>query len=144
MTKVVINKQFGGFGLSKEAVFRYHELKGVPVWVEEDKKYGGLGITHYWLVPPENRVEDREDEFRNMTMEERQEYNRLWSEQSFYDRDVARDDPILIQVVEELGGEKASGRYAELKVIEIPDDVKWMVCEYDGNEWIAEEHRTWG
>lgn len=142
MTKVVINVCHGGFGLSEAAVLRYLELKGIPVWVEKDKKWGDHGIVHYWLVPPENRVKDREEEFYTMSMDERQEYNRLWSEQNFYDRDVARDDPILVQVVEELGLD-ADGRHACLKVVEVPDDVDWEINEYDGNEWVAEKHRTW-
>jgi hypothetical protein len=50
---------------------------------------------------------------------------------------------VLIQVVEELG-EKASGRFADLKVVEIPDDVEWQIDEYDGLEWVSERHRTWG
>jgi hypothetical protein len=53
-----------------------------------------------------------------------------------------RDDPALVKVVEELG-EKANGEHANLKVVEIPDDVDWCVEEYDGSEWIAEVHRTW-
>lgn len=40
-------------------------------------------------------------------------------------------------------GEAADGDYAELKVVEIPDDVQWIVEEYDGAEWVAEKHRTW-
>jgi len=35
------------------------------------------------------------------------------------------------------------GEYSELKVVEIPDDVKWQLEEYDGLEWVAEKHRTW-
>ncbi len=58
------------------------------------------------------------------------------------DRDVARDDPYLVQIVKELGSE-ADGRYAELRIVEIPADVDWIVEEYDGREWIAERHRTW-
>ncbi len=65
------------------------------------------------------------------------------TEKDFYvDRDVARDDPYLVQVVRELGSE-ADGRYAELKIVEIPADVDWTIEEYDGREWIAERHRTW-
>jgi hypothetical protein len=45
-------------------------------------------------------------------------------------------------VVLELG-EAANGRCAELKVVEIPDDVEWQIEEYDGLEWVAEKHRTW-
>lgn len=57
---------------------------------------------------------------------------------------IARDnrtDPILIKVVEELG-ESANGEYAELKIIEIPDDVKWYMTDYDGIETIR-EGRSW-
>ena len=53
-----------------------------------------------------------------------------------------RDSPLLVQVVEELG-DTASGRYAGLVVIEIPDGIGWHVHEYDGFESLHENHRTW-
>jgi hypothetical protein len=56
--------------------------------------------------------------------------------------DIKRNNPILVEIVEQLG-EAADGRYAELKVVEIPDDVQWQIEEYDGNEWVAEKHRKW-
>ena len=59
-----------------------------------------------------------------------------------YERDIERNNPILVEIVEQLG-EAANGDFAELKVVEIPDDVQWQVEEYDGNEWVAEKHRTW-
>ena len=63
-------------------------------------------------------------------------------DKSFYDRDIPRDDPILIQVFKELG-DVANGFAADLKIVEIPDGVDWEIEEYDGNEWVAEVHRTW-
>jgi predicted RND superfamily exporter protein len=51
-----------------------------------------------------------------------------------------RDDPELVRAVEELGKEAGVG---ELIVVEIPDDVDWIIEEYDGNERISEAHRTW-
>jgi hypothetical protein len=60
----------------------------------------------------------------------------------FYDRDIPRDDAALIQVVEELG-DAANGFAADLKIVDIPDGVDWYIEEYDGNEWVAEKHRTW-
>lgn len=58
------------------------------------------------------------------------------------DRNIARDDKDLIEIVESLGS-LANGSCAELKVVEIPDGIEWSVHEYDGNEWVAEAHRTW-
>lgn len=59
-----------------------------------------------------------------------------------WSRNIARDHPLLIQVIEELGP-KANGSYAELSIVEIPDDVEWQIEEYDGNEHVSECHRTW-
>ena len=72
------------------------------------------------------------------------EYQRLAgiTDSDWYDRDVARDDPYLVQVVKKLGM-AANGPHSNLKIVEIPGDVKWLIQEYDGAEWVAEEHRTW-
>jgi hypothetical protein len=56
---------------------------------------------------------------------------------------ITRDDPDLVAVIEELGP-LANGRFARLKVVEIPDDVEWEIDDYDGDEWVAEKHRRWG
>ena len=54
-----------------------------------------------------------------------------------------RDFPDLVKVVETLG-EKASAPYANLLIIEIPEDVNQDIEEYDGMEWVVEKHRIWG
>jgi hypothetical protein len=59
------------------------------------------------------------------------------SAEDFYDRDVARNDPILAQVVEELGRE-ADGDCAKLEIYEIPAGTKYYLDEYDGMEHIIE------
>lgn len=53
-----------------------------------------------------------------------------------------RDDPRLVEVVEQMG-DKVNGQHAKLKVVEVPDDVEWTIEEYDGYEHVAEVHRTW-
>ena len=63
-------------------------------------------------------------------------------ESDFFHRDIARDDPYLVQVVREMG-HRANGDCSDLKIVEVPADVKWHIAEYDGNEWVAEDHRTW-
>jgi len=139
--KVVINKCYGGFNLSHEAVMRYLEIKDIVVYPEQDKSYWGFWT--YWLVKSEDRVERKEGEaFYAMPMNERIAYNKLCSEQSFYERDIERHDPVLAQVVEELG-DVANGHCANLRVVDIPDGVEYTVEEYDGLEHIAEVHRTW-
>lgn len=56
--------------------------------------------------------------------------------------DVERNDPDLVSVVEELG-EKANGPDARLKVVDVPDDVKWYIRDYDGKETVVEQSRFW-
>lgn len=60
----------------------------------------------------------------------------------FESRIAFRTDPDLIAIIEAMG-EDAWGECAELSVIEIPDGVAVTVQEYDGQEWVAEVHRTW-
>ena len=72
------------------------------------------------------------------------EWNSTWHFYSnFANRNIERNDPVLVDVVERLG-KKSWGYCAELKVVEIPDGVDWEISEYDGSEHIAEKHRTWG
>jgi len=142
--KIVINECYGGFGLSKEACQRYFDLKGQQVWIEVDKKFSALDMFTVWLVSPEKRLEIKEGEaYYKMSRDERTDYNWKYSQQIWYQGDnLTRNDPILVQVVEEMG-DKAWGRYAKLAIVEIPDDVQWIIEENDGIEWVAEKHRTW-
>ena len=127
MTKVVYNACYGGFGLSKEACQRYWDIKGQQVWIEDVQ----WGVT-VWLVSPEDRIPSKEgDAFYSMSMDERVAYNRAHSEQTWYDRNVDRHDPVLVQVVEELG-KKANGDFANLQIDEVHGP--YRIDEYDGNE----------
>lgn len=55
----------------------------------------------------------------------------------------ARTDPDLVAAVEELGSKAASGELAQLRVVEIPDDVAYEISDYDGIETVHESHATW-
>ncbi len=131
--KIVINRCYGGFSLSHQAIMRYAELSGFKLhtyihdyknntlrpYKEGDKET----FTHYYKQP---RTGDRKIDNENYI--------------SVYD--FERTDPILIQVIEELGP-RANGNCAELTVIEIPDNIEYTIEDYDGIEHIAEIHRTW-
>jgi len=114
MIEVVINKCFGGFGLSHEAILRYAELTNLNLKSEEGK----WKDYEYYI----NGIED--------------------NDHYFMDRDIKRDHPALVQVVRELG-KRANGSCADLKIVEIPVDIDWYISEYDGNESIHETHRSW-
>lgn len=49
--------------------------------------------------------------------------------------DLSRHDPKLVACVEQLG-KKANGACALLSVTEIPDDVQYVIKEYDGMEHV--------
>lgn len=120
--KVVINRCFGGYSLSLKARIRYLEIKGIP----------------YQLVELEEPTLFDRETMKIILTGDNEGKSTYW-----FFSEVERNDPALVQVVEELGQE-AGGFAANLEVIEIPDDVEWEIKEYDGNEWVAEKHRTWG
>ena len=117
--KVVINTVHGGFSLSHEAILLYHRYSGTKIYWRDLEPSSSWSPRIYHLDP------ECTDQYS-------------WS-----DHDLVRDDPVLVRVVEEMGGEAAGSQHAHLKVVRIPADVDWIVQEYDGLEWIAERHRTW-
>lgn len=137
--KVVINKCFGGFGLSDAGTRAYWERKGKQVFAVGASQL----FTLYFdaPLPPEFALTEG-GSFMRRDHPEYENYDKWYSAHSLYDKDIARNDPDLVAIVEELG-QKASGRFADLAVVEIPDDVDWEISEYDGNEHVAEKHRTW-
>jgi hypothetical protein len=112
--KIVINRDFGGYGLSDQAVREYGKRKGLNLVEDGPDDHG---FTYFYV-------------------------NEIDENNYFSDREIERDDPVLVEIVERLGSE-ANGRYSDLKIVEIPDDVDWDIMEYDGMEHIAEKHRTW-
>jgi hypothetical protein len=53
----------------------------------------------------------------------------------WYDDSIYRDDPFLVQVVEELG-EEADGFAAKLMIRELPAGTRYRIDEYDGMETV--------
>ncbi len=146
--EIVINRRYGGFGLSNKAIKRYLELKGKQAFFYIEK--GG------WK-PDVKRIYEKVDETYG---KKDNEFNLVWvftkdKGEEFSEKldnspdywgssgsDIERDDEELVKVVKELGS-KANGSHAELVVVKIPSGVEWEISEYDGMETIEEEHRIW-
>ena len=138
MTKIVINTCYGGFGLSEAGMQAYAARKGLTLYPEKDVLF-----TRYWTIPPEQRVAQiRNEQWAKITTAELIAYNKAYASQVINAIYFNRDDPDLVAVVEELG-DLANGLNADLKVVEIPDEVVWKIVNYDGLEHVAEVHRTW-
>lgn len=142
--KVVINRCYGGFGLSKEAVELFLQAKGIDYVIEEDDVISRIGG-----VPMYRR---RDDSFVKLSRSERNKFSRedriayTERENDIYLYDVYarpnRNDPDLVRIVEELGA-AANGFCAQLEIVEIPDDVNYEIDEYDGMEKVVEPRREW-
>ena len=111
--KVAINSCYGGFGLSPTAFIMLAARKGIEVSLTSDAQ----SIFHRYVTSDGTPI---------------------------YDSDIysSRTDPDLIDVIEQLG-DAASGPYAKLRIVDVPDDITWEITEYDGIESVEEVHRSW-
>ncbi len=118
--QIVVNRRFGGFGLSEQALDILVEEYGYTTTNYEDGEYADPDadiiddaghVTHHYKL-----IDNREASTRT-----RRE---------------------LAEVVERLG-EDANGDHAKLEVVELPADKEWVVTEYDGVETVREKHRKY-
>jgi hypothetical protein len=138
--KVVINKRFGGFGLSEDA-FRWLIDQGVPVkpYIEQQRD----AETGLWKHEPLNDGEHIADWLHPQTTGIDPSILRLCGRFHASWLTEQRTHPLLVKVVEALG-ERANGALAKLLVVEVPDGVEFDIEDYDGMESIHEKHRSWG
>lgn len=129
--KIILNKCFGGFDVSKEAYMLYAKKKGLNLYQYASdftnfkkciykKTNDETLFKNYFIKDMGDNIEINNEDYKK--------YN-------LYLDDEHRLDPILIEVIEELG-DKASGRFGSLKVVEIPDNCYYKIDEYDGIETI--------
>lgn len=149
--KVAINTCYGGFGLSKIATIMLLRKKGYSDLYFYKMKNDGL----YWIYRFE-RISEKDylnnkdilsvmictKDFGNLISIED---NEIFDESIILERDLYenRADKDLIEVIETIGIASASGRFADLKIVEIPDDVDYTIDNYDGIESVHEKHRVW-
>lgn len=96
-------------------------LKGIR-YIVINACYGGFGLS--------DRAENEYKKMAEIT------------DPKWVGREIPRDDPYLVKIVRDMGM-SANSPHSNLKIVEVPGDVDWEIAEYDGNEWVAEKHRTW-
>lgn len=148
--KVAINRCFGGFSISDEAL---KEL----VLLESDCLEAYTPKYYYGGDNPVRNGRDWEKEWQNDFAKYRDmgdgvkahysSFNvfyegMLYDLKSSYENEKIRCHKDLISVIEKLG-ERANGICASIKIIKIPAGVDFHIEEYDGMETIHENHRSW-
>lgn len=114
--KAVKNNCYGGFALTDAAIKRYIELKQIKVWPQTEYHY-----TVYFTEPGTSPSRPYLDP-----------------------AEIPRNDPALVQVVEELG-KAAGGRCSQLEIIELPyTDINcYEIDSYDGKETFKLKDGEW-
>jgi hypothetical protein len=115
MTKIAYNTCYGGFGLSDAAIMRYAELKGIKLAIGSNSN----SICSQFYI---NGIEDDDHYFPS------------------YEIERNRTDPILIQVIEELGA-AANGLCSKIQIVDLPSGTRYRIDEYDGLESIQTDYQ---
>lgn len=129
--KIVINSCYGGFSLSPKGERRYLELKGLKSYFYTQSKYTFRdGESEYTRI---DNIDDVPDIFFYCTTYDQGASISDFPEDIFRPSMLKRNDPILIQVIEELGAE-SFGKCAKLKIVDIENGRWFKIDEYDGYE----------
>ena len=151
--KIVLNGCFGGYGLSYEAKALYLLARGKTPYFYQD-------ISTY-----DNNCFKKQYQYKLISMSEAKNCTPYVYCTSTYqgeiindqindiisDSDISRTDPVLVSIVETIGPDAASGRFASLFIEEIPDGTLYKIDEYDGveslitqddDDWLVAEDNT--
>lgn len=135
--KVVLNKCFGGFSLSTQALKLFWRKKGFEIFpygtiennivpTQEDKAL-------FWL---KIKPEDLEKELTSTKTKADRVQRTFYIFEKYQCENIKRDDHDLIEIVETLGV-KANGSCSSLEVVEL--DICLQIFSYDGIESMADE-----
>jgi hypothetical protein len=146
--KIVLNGCYGGFGLSYEAMVVYWHARCRDLYFYRDiSAYDDYTKVHKYeriSLADIQRSRNTWTGFIYCTTEDQGEYLDHFPEDVVNDRDIERTDPILISVIETMGSEAASGRFAKLYIEEIPNGTQYKIDEYDGiEELITKDDDIW-
>ena len=139
MKKVILNKSYGGFMPSHDAYKLYAEKTGQELYCYTMKfeRAEGLGkakTTYVLHSEPSSIFDTYTTKYQGETTEKLD---------CVLDLDAKfREDPVLIEVIEQLG-DKANSRMSNFKIVEIPDDLVYTVDNYDGIETLHQKVQEW-
>ena len=133
--KVILNKCYGGFGVSEKAYRLYAKKKGIDLYL------------YVWEYGKRHRKIEHDDGRHTVYY-----FTKDFGEEVYFQKEdwdyhlyldcAHREDKALIECVEELGA-SADGPYARLVVVDIPDGMKYVIDDYDGWETLHEKVREW-
>lgn len=134
--KIIINKCYGGFSFSPEALEEWAKTQGLQTYrYTYNYKYKLLERNPKGDVVSTKDFGDKCSFAKCSTKDTKSALLDCRAED-------LRTDSDMIAIVERLGN-AANGMCAELKIVEIPDDVQYEINDYDGMETIHEAHRSW-
>lgn len=136
--KIILNKCFGGFGLSAKAYKLYCEKKGLECYF-----YKTVGLHTYKKIDFDNAC--KTSYFYCFTKDLGKTTTICSDDNAKYDLHLnksLREDKTLIEVVEELR-EEANSWASRLVIVEIPDNLNYVIDDYDGFETLHEKVQEW-
>lgn len=135
--KVILNKCYGGFSVSPKVYELYAKAigkktyfynmqysDGIVKYIKTDEPtfFSSCFLRDYGDVVQENEIN--------------------WTKENLHIDGDYREDEKLIKIIEELG-EDANTQYSNLKIVEIPDGMQYVIDDYDGIETLHEDVETW-
>ena len=136
--KVILNKCYGGFDVSDKAYQLYAKKKGLELF-KYDMEFRDKRVLYKKSTKRDNLFSDY---FTKDLGEGGEISDEDYNKHHLCLKRENREDPILIEVVEELGKE-ANGRCGNLIVVEIPKDLNYVIDDYDGIETLHEKVQEW-
>ena len=144
--KIVLNGCYGGFGLSYEAMVLYLHAKNREAFFYKDiSSYDDYTKVHkYQRITLQEIRKSNTFGYIYCTTEDQGEYLFSFPEGIINFNNIDRTDPILISVIETMGSEAASGRFALLYIEEIPNGTQYKIDNYDGiEELVTKDDENW-
>lgn len=146
--KIILNKCYGGFEVSPAGYKLYAKKKGFELYPYVLKAAPGFeyNVESYyykkikWEEIGHSSIHYLKKDYGDKIS--RELFKEIADDDYFWINSTYRTDSTLIEVVEELG-QKASGPCGELRIVEIPDDLDYVIDEYDGIETLHQRVKEW-